>query len=254
MATDEQVVGVKPSWFSLLIGIFVRPKQTFGLIQAHGGRSWLLTAVLILILTALPTIVAGPILQEQARQQFLDVQGQFDSPPEFAEQGVPDAIGSPLLTVVLPAVGAVFGVILAGWLLWSGAVHLLSMMSGGRNTFVQLLQTAVWAWLPYSLRDLIQTIYILVTGSIIENQGLSGFAPVDRTDIFAQPEPSQLALNQLLGYIDIYLFWNLALLVIGISVMAQFSRRKSFGIVLIIWSIFTLLSLLPSLLIGGIAG
>ncbi|MEM7115277.1 MAG: Yip1 family protein [Chloroflexota bacterium] len=254
MATDEQAIGTRPSWFSLLIGIFVRPRQTFELIREHGGSGWLLTAVFIIILTALPTIVAGPILQERARQEFLEVQEQFDPPPEFADQGVPDAIGSPLITVALPAVGSVFAVILAGWLIWSGAVHLLSMMSGGRNTFLQLLQTAVWAWLPYSLRDLIQTIYILVTGTIIENQGLSGFAPVDQADIFTQPEPSQLALNQLLGYIDIYLFWNLALLVLGISIMAQFSRRKSFGIVLIIWSLFTLLSLLPSLLIGGIAG
>ena len=48
MATDEQAIGTRPSWFSLLIGIFVRPKQTFELIREQGGRGWLLTAVLII--------------------------------------------------------------------------------------------------------------------------------------------------------------------------------------------------------------
>lgn len=252
MEDVEQEVA-RASWVSLLVGILIRPSKTFRLIQEQGGRGWIITAVFILILTALPTVVAGPILQEKARQDFLAVQEQFEPPPGFEEEGVPDAIGSPLFVVVLPAVGKIFSVIVAGWLIWSGAVHLLSMMSGGRNSFVQLLQTAVWAWLPFSVRDLLQIIFVLTTGQIIENPGLSGFAPLS-DDPFVAPDAGQMALNTLLGYIDIYMFWNLALLVIGLSVMAQFSRRKSLGIVLIIWSLFTLLSLLPSLLIGGIAG
>lgn len=259
MALAEQTTA-KRGWASLLVGILFRPKQAFEYIRENGGRGWLLTAVLLLILTALPTVVAGPLLQEQAREAFLEAQAQFEPPPEFErpegfdEEGVPDAIGSPLFTVVLPAVGQVVSVIIFTWLLWGGAVHLLSMMSGGRNSFGQLLQTAVWAWLPYGLRNLLQTIYILATGQLIENPGLSGFAPLDTTELFAAPDPGQLALNRLLSFIDIYLFWNIALLVIGLGIMAQFSRRKSLGIVLIVWSVFTLLSLAPSLLLGGFAG
>ena len=249
LAESKQDVTPTP-WLKLFGGIWLRPAATFHRIREHGGRGWMITAVLAIILTTLPVLVAGPLLQAQAQEAFLAAQSQFEAPPGVeVQQDIPDVIGSPLFTVALPAVGKLFGVVI-GWLLWGAAIHLISMMSGGRNSFWQVLQTAVWAYLPLTLRDLIQTIYILISGQLIQNPGLSGFAPLDTTN-FTTASTSQIMLNSLLSRIDLYYFWNLALLIIGIAIMAQFTRRKALGVVLIVWAVFTLLSLLPSLLVGG---
>ena len=250
-----------PGFFSLLVGIFIRPRATFTTIKENGRRAWIVMAIIAAILVMLPPIIAGPITARQSAEAFRQAQEQFGNQtgPDGSqiEIGEPPAfISSPIFTTVFPAVGGVIGLVI-GWLLWSGALHLLSSMTGGRSTFIQMLQTAVWAWVPYGVRNIVQAVYIAITGELIANPGLSGFVapePPPEGALFTPPNTGQLILQSFLGQIDIYLFWNLALLLIGVMVMSQLPRRKAVGILLIVWAVFTLLSLAPALLGGMAAG
>jgi hypothetical protein len=49
------------------------------------------------------------------------------------------------------------------------------------------------------------------------------------------------------------LFWNLALLVIGVTIVAQFARRKAALVTLGIWLALTLLGLVPTIVAGSFA-
>lgn len=268
MATTEVSAPHKsPSFFHLLLGILIRPRVTLAAIRENGRRTWLIMAVIAIILVMLPAIVSGPITARQSAEAFQQAQAQFGNEggsgvitsgaPEGGEVVMTEApafISSPIFTTAIPAIGGVFGLVI-GWLLWGGALHLLGSMVGGRNTFGQMLQTVVWAWTPFGIRNIVQTVYIAVTGELIAHPGLSGFVapePPPEGVLFTPPNTGQLVLQSLLGRIDVYLFWNLALLLIGIMVMAQLPRRKALGILLIVWAVFTLLSLAPAL-VGGIA-
>ena len=232
-----------PNFFGMVWGVLAKPRQTFATLRGS-SRAWIFMALICIILAVLPTIASGPITAQQTRQQLAD---QFENQPGFASGGV-DAeqaasfATSPILTTVVPAVLTAFGRIIS-WLLWCGSLYLLASMVGGRSTFGQMLQVVVWAWLPYALRSILQTVYITATQTLIAHPGLSGFAGAptpDPSNAFATELPSTgtAVLQAFLGQIDIYLFWNLALLVIGITAVTKLSWRKSIGLVLIVWAVF----------------
>lgn len=237
-----------PGFFGMVWGVLVKPRATFATLQGN-GRSWIIIALLGMIFVTLPLIASSPITTQQTRELM---QEQFENQPGFGAGGVDveqaaTFATSPIITIVVPAVFSAFGRAI-GWLVWGGALYLLASMVGGRSRFIQVLKVVIWAWLPYGLRSIVQAIYITVSQKLIAHPGLSGFAgaPVpDLSDPFStMPSMGTAVLQTFLGQIDIYLFWNLALLVIGITAVTQLSRRKSIGLVLIVWVLFMVVRLI----------
>jgi len=244
----------------LLWGMIVRPRATLEYLRERGGRSWWLPALLAALLVILPIVVTAPITAQQSREavaaaqeRWGEQQGMERSAEEQAqmEQAMSMA-ASPLITTVFPAVGSVVGLVV-GWLVWGGALYLAGMALGGRSTFGHMFRMVVWTWLPYALRGLLQTVYILASGQIITNPGLSGLVqearPISEM-VITPPSLGQTILVAFLSRIDLFLVWNLILLVIGVTVVPRLSRRKAALVTLGVWLLLTALSLLPAL-IGG---
>ena len=192
-------------------GVLAKPRQTFAALPDNGRRTWIVMALLGMILVTLPIIASGPVTAQQTRELL---QEQFANQPGFEDSGV-DAeqaaslAASPIITTVVPAVFSAIGLII-GWLIWSGALYLLASMVGGRSTFLQMFQVVIWAWLPFALRNIVQGIYITASQALIANPGLSGFAgapaPNPSDPFSAVPSTGTAVLQSFLGQIDIYLF------------------------------------------------
>ena len=239
----------------LLWGMIVRPRVTLEYLRDREGRTWWIPVLLGVLLTALPIVVAAPATTRQAvlvAQEQWGERQRAEMPAEEQAQ-IESIAASPLLIVVFPAVGSVVGRVV-GWLAWAGALYLAGMALGGRSTFGQMFRTVVWTWLPYVLRGLLQTVYILVSGQLIANPGLSGFIqsnyPAGETAL-VPPSLGQTVLQALLGQVDLFLFWNLILLVIGVMVVARLPRRKAALVTLGVWLLLTALSLIPAIA-GGL--
>ena len=245
----------------ILWGMIVRPRVTLEYLREHGGRTWWLPALLTVILVTAPVVVAAPITAQQSREAVAAAQEQWGEPRGIEmsaeeqaqmEQAMSMA-ASPLLTVVFPAVGGVV-VLAVGWLVWAGALYLAGMALGGRSTFGQMFRMVAWAWLPYTLRGLLQTVYILASGQIIANPGLSGLVQETRSVsevVLAPPGLAQTLLVAFLSRVDLFMFWNLALLMVGVAVTTRLPRRKAALVTLGVWLLLTTLSLLPAL-VGGL--
>jgi hypothetical protein len=243
----------------LLLGMIARPRVTLEYLNEYGRRSWLLPALLAVLLVVLPVLVAAPHRAQQQREAvaaMLEQQGEQQEMTarerEQMEQAM-DIAANPFITTVFPAVAGAVGT-MVGWLVWAGALYLGSMALGGRSSFGQMFRMVVWTWLPYALRSLLQTVYILASGQIIANPGLSGFvvdnrAPVEEMAV-APPSMGQMLLAGLLGRVDLFLFWNLILVLIGVMVVTRLPRRKAVVVTLGVWLLLTALSLAPTL-IGG---
>jgi hypothetical protein len=255
---SENTAPARQGLIQSLWGVIVRPRATLAHLSAHGARSWWLPALLVVVLTAAPLVVSAPITARQARESILEAQDQMAEQrgqtltDEQREQIV--SIGaSPLITTVFPTVGAIVGLVVS-WLAWAGGLYLAGMALGGRSAFGTLFRTMVWTQVPFALRGLVQTIYVLVTGQVILNPGLSGFVGRDlgaEGVVAAPPGLGQLALQGLLARVDLYMIWNLVLLVIGVRVVTQLSRRKALLMTLVVWLLLTVLSLAPAI-VGGL--
>ncbi len=250
--TETRLSAVSAFW-----AVLVRPRRLFTAIAEGHHRGWWLAALVIIVATVLPIVVAAPIMAREAREAFLRMQEEMqrNMPPGAAPPDVEQAaqfISSPLFTVIFPAAGMTVAQVL-GWLIWAGALYLLALVFGGRVAFGRMFQVTVWASIPEAVRGLVQTLYITLTGQLIRNPGLSGLIETPAPDLstaMTDPvvmDPQTAALRQLLQTVDIFLFWQLALLILGMAVLTKFSLRRSAVLVILVWAVFTALSLVPTL-------
>ena len=241
----------------LLWGIIVRPRATLSHLCEHEVRTWWVPALLAVLLFVLPILVSAPISMEQAREALLVTQEQLEERQGMelsAEQRaqMESMATSPLLIVVFPSVLRAVGQIVS-WLAWAGALYLAGIALGGRSTFSQMFRVVVWTWIPYILRGALQTIYILLSAQLIANPGLSGLVQDSRPIaevVAAPPSLSQILIVALLSKVDIFLFWNLILLVIGVRVVTRLPWRKAILATLGVWILLMALSLIPTLVSG----
>ena len=204
--------------FRLVPAFLLRPRRAFANI-IHLERSSWLTPLLVLSIAALFPVLATGRVRQQA-----DAFGPGSLPPDFqyysAEQQAQftqalESTRSPTFLYVLPAVGSLV-VVWLGWLITGGLLHLASTILGGRSTSTAVLNIAAWAGLPFAIRFLVRGIFVLLAGRAIAAPGLAGFIGADASGLLQ-------FVRQLLGLIDVYLLWHLALLAIGLRI---WTRRR----------------------------
>jgi hypothetical protein len=244
----------------LLWGIVARPRATFQRLNENGRRAWWLPALLAVIAVILPILVGSSLSAQKAREAVASVQTQMGetlSPEQQQQMEQAQRIAaSPLVITVFPSVMGVLGLVV-GWLVWAGALYLVGMVAGGHASFGALFRMVVWTWIPYALRGFLQALYILLTGQLIAHPGLSGLVAGEQTVekvLTAPPTAGQMVASAFLARIDLFLFWNLALLVVGTMVVTRLSARKATALVLGIWLLLTLMGLIPTLISGLVLG
>jgi len=251
------------SFWRTIGGIIRQPRRTFENLRERPQRAWLWMAALALLVSLLPVLTSASIstrLAREAMQQNLEnLREQNPGMTAEQEEQMLGFAANPLFTTVIPGVSAVIAA-LVGWLIWSGAIHLLSTMLGGGETFGQIWRVVIWSQLPFVLRNLLQGAYITLSGELIVNPGLSGLVAPQRSAeeaiqqfMSAPPSTGQLVLQAILGKIDLFMIWNLVLLAIGIAVTARLSGRKAAVIVILVWGVLTLLGVVPTLISTGMA-
>jgi hypothetical protein len=204
--------------------IFLRPRQAFQEISSESRATWLTPMLLLSITAALVVFVGG---YQKSRAAMM---GEITLPPDWQfwtpemqdnYMRAQQATQGPTFLYVFPLVGALTG-LWVGWLLLAGLLHFGSTLLGGRGSMQSALNVVAWSSLPFAVRDLLRVIFMLSTGHAIISPGLSGFTS------------SAGLLSQLLMRFDIFLIWNIILLVIGFGIAEGLSRGKAVTGVLIV--------------------
>jgi len=207
-----------------LINLLLHPRKTFSEMSPESRGAWLTPMLALSISGIMAVIVSGYL---NARNTFV---GEAPLPPDW-EFWTPEAQESflqaqqttqgPLFTYILPILGVLLS-LWFGWIIFSGILRLASTLLGGRGTMHSALNVVAWASLPFVVRDVLRIVFMLLAGHAIESPGLSGFAS------------GSGFISSLLAQTDIFLFWNIALLVIGFAISDGLPGRKALAGVLII--------------------
>jgi len=261
----------------LLLGILHRPRATLERLAELPRRPWRRMALLIIAAAILPVVATYTITSRQtavaldpalSSQQPTTVRAVPMAPvkggmvrvgPGGADmpsgEDLPSPELSPVTGLVLPALGRL-GSLVLNWLLWSAVLYVIGTMMGARNTFGHMLHMVIWTWVPFAVRGVLQAGYIWIVREPITHQGLSGLVASEAlsTGMPTATGTGTVVWQTLLGQVDIYLFWHLALVAVGLVAMARLPRRKAVILALGSWAFLTLLSLLPAVIGGSIAG
>jgi hypothetical protein len=220
--TDTPIEPPRKLRFDWVIPALFRPRQAFSSIMGGMNTAWLTPILLLTAAGLLYVIAKGSI------QQATTVAMPGEMPPDYEyystdqqanyQQAVSITSG-PLLTLILPGVGAILGVWL-GWLAVGGLMHLVLTLFGGRGAMGTSLGMVAWANLPFAVRDIERALYVMASNRLIQSPGLSGFASPGIGSAF-------------LSLIDIFVIWNIVLLLVGVTKGHGLSRGKAGASVLI---------------------
>lgn len=215
--------------FNRLLQVLTKPGLVFDWVASESGRLWFTPLLLLTVVTLARVAVSGWL---QARAAMM---GEIPLPPdwiyytpEMQEQYMQaaQATSSPVFVYVLPGVIGLAAIWL-GWLIVSSLLHLAFTLSGGRGTTLTSLNVVAWAGVPFSLREIVRVVYLLIVRHPIASAGLSGFVTVTEGG-------GSLFLSGLLALTDIFLVWHVILLIAGSKRTEAVSGQKAAVVALIV--------------------
>jgi hypothetical protein len=241
----------KPRPFAWLAGIWFQPRKTLADICSQEKAVWLTPLLLLSALQVIKSLIEGPIKSaaaaaEAANSMLNSPEMSYLTPDEISkiQQGAAVTNG-PVFTVVFPALIAILG-IWVSWIILGSILHLGLTLAGNRNNAGTSLNLAAWTSLPIALRLVIQIIATLATQSAITQPGLAGF--MNPTGGFST------YLTMVLSLVDVYLVWQIVLLIVGARLMGNITRSKAIGTVLVCVFLVLLLQAIPGTVTQVISG
>lgn len=224
-------MALEDSSFGRLIGVLVSPGKTFRSIAEM--PTWL---VPFLVLMALSLMVGWFLFSRVDPEEMVRYQlGKFadQMPAEDVDKMIHDAenmttgkrllqtaIGLPVAALSYAALAAVFLV----------AFKLL----GSEMTFKQSLSTYLYGTTPLAVAALINLPLILIRDTISPEEMMGGGVLVASPSILASEETSAV-IRSLLGSLNFFTLWTLALLILGYRTVARVSTAAASGAVITLW-------------------
>jgi len=255
MTTDLDVLPIeRPRRLRLewLGPLFWKPRTTLARIQELGYATWITPLLVVTLLAVAAILVAGPIRQaaSAAAPQTPPQDFQYWAPEQQKAymQSMAAASGTTVV-YVLPAMGELLKIWI-GWFLLGAILHLVLTLAGSRGNMTSALNLVAWAGLPAALRYIVQIGGMLVAHQVIAHPGLSGFAPQAGSAVMRY-------LGAVLPFIDLYLVWGIALLLVGLIPSAGIPAGKAWVGVLISVALLLLLKALPGFIgasLGSLGG
>src|SRR5829696_9169195 len=187
--------------------ILFRPRRGFQDMAAESRSTWFTPMLLLSIMAILVVVVAGYLKSQAALTGEVQLPQDWEFwTPEMQENYMraQQATQGPVFLYIMPMISSLTS-LWVGWLLLAGLLHFGSTLLGGRGSMQTALNIVAWASLPFAVRDILRIVFMLAAGHAINSPGLSGFTTT----------PGLVA--QLLTRVDIFLIWNVILLVIGFA-------------------------------------
>ncbi len=208
--------------FGTLLGVLFRPRATFAAMRDAERGYWWVVLVLGILALVLVTVAVVPIEAKLAQDALAAQQeGMELSAEQQAQMEQTQRIMTSQAT--LGALGIVGGIVtmLIGFGARSGLLFLFGLAFGARVEFKQVWRMGVWTMLPGVVRSVVSAIAVFVTGEL-PAAGLSAIY-VSNTEVAG----ASAALVAILGKIDIYIFWSLVLVGMGMVATLKLSKVKA---------------------------
>jgi hypothetical protein len=248
--STETTTPQKPLWL-YLFGIIDQPVATFQAVLTQ--RRWLTWALPLLVVSvafAALAVAQIPYVVELTREQTAKQLAALPADQaEAARSTIEFTTSLPFLLATTLGVGLV--TLLLGVLIQSTLLYFGVLLIGGSDEmkFGTVFAMSSWARIPIAIGYLAQAGFSLVAKETIKYPGLSFL--VSTGDLLADAKKPLVAL---LGSIDLFWLWHLLLVMLGLAVAARFSRGKSLLLTLIYAALTLGLTVLPSLIFGGMGG
>lgn len=220
-----------PSLRHLLWAVLRHPSQAFQALVEHPGRRWLFPVLAMMVLTTTLALVSlfspgAQAYQAAAGQAAMARSGAELTDEQRAQVESFTSTGNPLVLtmgLVSAVIGGILGTLLT-LLIVTALFHLLGTVLGGQQSFSQMFTVVAWASLPIVLGLVVKLMAAIFGNFDPSPAGLSGLVAPPPGD------PPHL-LAPLLGHVELWNLWTLALYVLAVQAAARIPLRKALAVV-----------------------
>ncbi|HZS51540.1 MAG TPA: YIP1 family protein [Bryobacterales bacterium] len=215
-----------------LIDVFFSPVETMDFLASN--PRFLSALLLTTVITILATTVAferGVI--ERSLDQKIQADSRLQQLPEEEREAAIDRASR--LNAYAAIAGAMFGPA-AGLLSASGVLLVLVRAVGDTRTrFAQMAGIVAHSWLPATLSTLIAIPVLLLKDP--ESVDFDNIVPLSNLSFLFSPQ-EQRRLHDIGASLDLFSFWVIALLTLGVSRLSGKSKTTALVIVLAPWMLY----------------
>ena len=231
-------------WF---LPILFKPRKAISEIAEKEHPVWIAPLVALMITALVLVLVSSSLVGQSSQLESQPEMFDYYSPEQQQQyQNAVDMGVSPVVTIIFPLVGKILG-IWVGWILLGSILHLSLTLNGSRSNTRSALNIVAWASVPFILRDIVQIMAILISKQLINGPGLSGFM-TDGAVGFSS------FISVLLGFLDIYLIWQIVLIGLGAIKISGLTTRKAWLATIIAVLIFLALKAIPGFVGAQLSG
>ena len=219
--------GPQMGMMARFVATYFSPRRAFSTVRRN--HEWLLVVLLLTIVGLGSFQLTKDIIQDEAAAN-LDERLAEANLPEAQKQEIKEnamaQIGNPLWQLLTPIYFVVKIVVVAAILLFLG-----NIIMGGQANFLHLLNM-------YALTSLIEIPDTIIKVPLIISKG--SMKVQTSLALLLSPESDKSFLFNVLARFDLFGLWQLALVMIGMSVLCRTSTAKSFwtvGLAWLIWAV-----------------
>jgi hypothetical protein len=230
------------SLFEDLIEVLYKPAEVFERTRKSGfGKYLLVTTLVVAVVMFLTKGLLQPFLDAQFDLQMKLAAAKGQVMPEQATGGTARTFAT-YSTLAVFALVALVGPLINGLLLLLGG-----KVAGAALSYRQATLISVLAGVPRLLGLLLMPVLALVVDS--ENPRSLADLSLSAARFF-DPETTSPAVLALLGNLDLFRFWQIALMTVGVAVVARVTRGSGLLATIIAIAIGLILQLIPAALFG----
>lgn len=226
---------------SKIINIFISPIKVFTAVKEK--PDWVLPFIVVLVVVALSALAA--VSASRGNEEAMARQEEMMRDRGMSEEQIEQAMNisqGPLPMIFGSIGGAIFVAITL--VLFTLILHVFIPLFGGMSGFPRIFSVVCYAALVSLPGAILRVIIMFITKSLFVATSLALFAPAIEKTSF---------LWQFLNGFDFFVFWEMVLVAIGISVTNEIKRTNAYILVFIIWIISIFISVGLGML-GGRAG
>lgn len=210
-----------------LIAVLVSPVRTFESIAVR--PTWAAPLIVLMILgTAVGVLAWQRVDVDQIKRQTseaMERQGQQPGDEQLDQiAGVQKGFGMGC-SVIIPPVAY----LLSALVLW-GAFR----AAGGEIGFKTSFSVTLHGMMPWAIAALL-TVPVVLAQDAIDVRALQGQTLLASSAAAFLPADASPVLVALVGSIDVFSFWTIALLTVGFAIAARVSRSKAATTVVLVW-------------------
>jgi hypothetical protein len=212
-----------------MAAVFTSPKKAYEAISEK--PDWLAPMIVLVLVgilfavTVVPSVILPDVMEkniEQMRDRGM-TDAQIEGAMKYMSGAIPVIIGVVAVLVITPV----------NLLIVSGILFGVCSLAGGKAKFVQVFSAATYSGLIGTLGAIVKGILMYAQHSAHVGTSLA---------LLLSEEASKTFLYRLLGHFDLFVLWQIAVLVIGLAVIYRWKNSKAAGIVVSLWALWVLVS------------